>query len=279
MDGGLAKVSGQAICRLELMTQRLRERKPLYRPWWLTTEPAPPPQWEGLRKQLTCPKCRVTARRVGKNIAFFFFFYQVTQTNVIKVIKWVSKYQHVPISQLYPLCLFVSEPGSAEEQIKITSMELSSCSQYEHTWWLEIPSSFINTLPHRCLSARNIMTRLTCVTFGLTGGYCDLRVINYIDKLLTMTLIFWQCLYLTQEGSTVTHLTTLNPVDSAVILLCFRPRRPEVRTHNGFISGKQQSESCLYVKAALLHHLLVVTIVYSFPGDKKWVNSEGTWLE
>lgn len=41
MDGGLAKVSGQAICRLELMTQRLRERKPLYRPWWPTTEQAP----------------------------------------------------------------------------------------------------------------------------------------------------------------------------------------------------------------------------------------------
>lgn len=38
MDGWLAKVSFQAICLLELMTQRLRERKPLSRPWWLTTE-------------------------------------------------------------------------------------------------------------------------------------------------------------------------------------------------------------------------------------------------
>lgn len=49
--------------------------------------------------------------------------------------------------------------------------------------------SFINTLPHRCVSACNIMTRLACVTFGLTGGYCDLIVINYIDK-LTLTLMF-----------------------------------------------------------------------------------------
>lgn len=38
MEGWLAKVSCQAIYLLELMTQRLRERKPLSRPWWLTTE-------------------------------------------------------------------------------------------------------------------------------------------------------------------------------------------------------------------------------------------------
>lgn len=38
IDGWLAKVSCPAICLLELMTQRLRERKPLSRPWWLTTE-------------------------------------------------------------------------------------------------------------------------------------------------------------------------------------------------------------------------------------------------
>lgn len=41
MDGWSAKVSRQAICLLELMTQRLRDRKPLYRPWWLSTEQAP----------------------------------------------------------------------------------------------------------------------------------------------------------------------------------------------------------------------------------------------
>lgn len=50
--------------------------------------------------------------------------------------------------------------------------------------------SFINTLPHCCVCARNIMTRVACVTFGLSGGYCDLIVINYIDKHLTLTLIF-----------------------------------------------------------------------------------------
>lgn len=38
MEGWLAKVSCQAIYLLKLMTQRLRERKPLSRPWWLTTE-------------------------------------------------------------------------------------------------------------------------------------------------------------------------------------------------------------------------------------------------
>lgn len=41
MDGWLAKVSCQAVCLLELMTQRLRERKPLSRPWWPTTEKRP----------------------------------------------------------------------------------------------------------------------------------------------------------------------------------------------------------------------------------------------
>lgn len=41
MDGWSAKVSCQAICPLELMTQRLRDRKPLYCPWWLSTEQAP----------------------------------------------------------------------------------------------------------------------------------------------------------------------------------------------------------------------------------------------
>lgn len=41
MDGWSAKVSSQAICLLELMTQRLLDRKPLYCPWWLSTEQAP----------------------------------------------------------------------------------------------------------------------------------------------------------------------------------------------------------------------------------------------
>lgn len=41
MDGWLAKVSCQAICLLELMTQRLRERTLLSRPWWPTTERGP----------------------------------------------------------------------------------------------------------------------------------------------------------------------------------------------------------------------------------------------
>lgn len=40
MDGWSAKVSRQAICLLELMTQRLRDRKPLYCPWWLSTDQA-----------------------------------------------------------------------------------------------------------------------------------------------------------------------------------------------------------------------------------------------
>lgn len=110
--------------------------------------------------------------------------------------------------------------------------------------------SFINTLPHRCVSACNRMRRLTCVTFGPTGGYCDLIVINYIDKLLTLTLIFWQCIYLTQEGSMLTDLTTLNPFDSVVILLplCFWPKRPacEVKIQNRFISVKQAAKRILF---------------------------------
>ena len=40
MDGWSAKVSCQAICVLELMTQRLPDRKPFYRPWLLSTEQA-----------------------------------------------------------------------------------------------------------------------------------------------------------------------------------------------------------------------------------------------
>lgn len=40
MDGWSAKVSCQAICLLELMTQRLPDRKPFYRPWWVSTEQA-----------------------------------------------------------------------------------------------------------------------------------------------------------------------------------------------------------------------------------------------
>lgn len=46
MDGWSAKVSCQTICLLELMTQRLRDRKPLYCPWWLSTEQAPSVNWQ-----------------------------------------------------------------------------------------------------------------------------------------------------------------------------------------------------------------------------------------
>lgn len=72
MDGWSAKVSRRAICLLELMTQRLRDRKPLYCPWWLSTEQAPSVMgnWDiqGLLAAITDTVTHISHQRLSNGV-------------------------------------------------------------------------------------------------------------------------------------------------------------------------------------------------------------------
>lgn len=93
MDGWSAKVSCQAICVRELMTQRLRDMKPLSCPWWLS-----PRQALSLKRTETFRICSLpTPWHKTTNCPF--------QRHIMN---WLMVHHRSCIVLLYPLLYFIN---------------------------------------------------------------------------------------------------------------------------------------------------------------------------